>query len=148
MKVILLQDVAKLGRKHDVVTVPDGYGMNKLVPQGLAQPATTENLKAIEKQAAVAASARADSEAAFIALVNSLTGKTITVSAEANDEGRLFQAVRPADVAAAVTAETGESVDPAHVVIDSPIKSLGDHTVVIAYGAASVKQPVTIVAAS
>mgnify|MGYP000084667775 CR=1 FL=1 len=144
MKVILLQDVAKLGRKHDVVTVPDGYGMNKLVPKGMAKPATPENLKAAQKQAAASASAKADSDAAFAELVAALDGTPVTLAVEANDEGRLFQAVKPEQIAAAVAAATGTPVDASLVVVEAPIKSVGDHGVVIASGAASTKVTVHI----
>ncbi len=52
MQVILLQDVAKIGRRFDVVNVADGYGLNKLIPQGMAKPATPENIKKIKAQSA------------------------------------------------------------------------------------------------
>ena len=65
MKVILLQDVAKIGRRFDIVEVPSGYGMNKLIPQGMAKPATPENVKAINAQSAKTEADRAAGDAAL-----------------------------------------------------------------------------------
>lgn len=134
MKVILQKDVAKLGHRFDVVDVSDGYGLNKLIPQGMAKPATPENLKTVEAQAARSAAATEASTAAFTDMVKMLEGKVIDVTSEANEEGKLYQALKTEDIATAITADLDLKVPAAQIVIKEPIKQTGEHTVEIASG--------------
>lgn len=147
MKVILQQDVAKLGRRFTVVEVPDGYAANKLLPKGLAKPATPANLKALNARMAAADHQREAASEQFEALKAALADKTVIVTAAANAEGKLFQAVKSADVASEVSALTGMSVTAAQVSIHEPIKQVGEHMVAISEGSESLSLPVTIAAA-
>lgn len=142
MKVILLQDVAKIGRRFDVVNVPDGYGFNKLIPQGMAKPATPENLKAIKAQTANKEANQAQADEAFAALTEKLKDAVIVLKVEANEEGRMFQALKAEDIATEMSAQTGSSVSADQVVINEPIKAVGEHDVLVASGQA--RQAVTI----
>ena len=131
MRVILRSDVANVGRKGDVLDVADGYARNYLVPKGLA-------LKASEGAIAQAASMRRsrdlkearDREAAET-VAQRLTPAVIRITARAGAEGRLFGSVTAADVADAVAAQTGITVDRRRIHLDEPIKSLGLHDVPI-----------------
>lgn len=142
-----MQDVAKIGRKHDIVTVSDGYGMNKLLPKGLAKPATPENIKAIERQKEHRSNVNEASHTAFAALTAALKGAVVEVQASANDEGKLFQAVKPADIAVAIATVAGHAISADQVVVETPIKSLGEHMVTIAFGADTASQPIVVTAA-
>lgn len=135
MKVILLQDVAKLGRRYAIVEVPDGYGTNKLIPKGLAKPATPENVKAVVARAGAVAQSKEAAETSFKDLLAALDGVAVVVTAEANAEGRFFQAVKPEAVAAALAAASGKKVSGNQVVIAEPIKAVGEHTVTLTLGA-------------
>lgn len=135
MKVILLQDVAKLGRRYAIVEVPDGYGTNKLIPKGLAKPATPENVKAVMARAGAVAQSKEAAETSFKDLLAALDGVAVVVTAEANAEGRFFQAVKPEAVAAALAAASGKKVNGNQVVIAEPIKAVGEHTVTLTLGA-------------
>ena len=86
MKVILLQDVAKIGRRFDVITVPDGYGMNQLIPKGMAKPATPENLKAIQAQTATNDAAKAQADEVFAQMTAKVDTVALEVPVEANEE--------------------------------------------------------------
>lgn len=134
MKVILLQDVAKIGRRSQVVDVPDGYALNKLIPKKQAEPATPANLKRIEaivnKHAAVAA----DTVSAFKAVCAALKDKKIPVAADANAEGKLFQGLKPQIIAEAIKQETGQAVSESWIHTATPIKTLGEHTVLLSHG--------------
>lgn len=146
MKVILLRDVAKVGRKNEVVEVPNGYGMNKLIPQGAAKPATAGNMKVVEQQAAKTEAAAAQSAEQFTALVGALEGKTVSVAAEANEEGRLFKAVSSAEVSAAITAATEMTVAEDQIIMGDPMKQVGEHVITLASGPESRKITVTVTA--
>ncbi len=147
MKVILLRDVAKVGRKNDVVEVPNGYGMNKLIPQGLAKPATEENVKAVNQQAATSEAVATASAEAFAALVAALDDVMVTIKAPANEEDRLFKAVSAEEVAAAIAEATGQPVTTEQIIMGDPMKSVGEHTVTLASGVDSRKVTITVEAA-
>ena len=129
MKLILTQEVTGLGTPGDVVEVKDGYGRNYLLPRGLAVSWT----KGGEKQVSSIRKARKAREIATLedaqAIRQSLESRTVTLSARAGSNGRLFGAVTPADVADAVVAVGGPQIDRRKVELSQPIKSLGDYTV-------------------
>lgn len=129
MKVVLREDVEGLGHKGDVLDVADGYARNYLVPKALAMRAS----KGAEQQAESMRKARAvqdaaDREAAQ-EVATSLVSARIEIPAKASQEGRLFGSVSPADVSAAVEAQTGLAVDAKALKLDEHIKDLGEHTV-------------------
>ncbi len=133
MKVILLQDVAKIGRRSEVVEVPDGYARNQLIPKKMAEPATPANLKRIERMKANSA-AEADAETEkYVKTAEALKDMTVTVETEVNEQGHLFKAVSPEDVAAAAKG-AGIEVDPKLITIPEPIKEAGEHTIILQHG--------------
>ena len=129
MKVILADDVDKLGRRGDVVTVADGYARNFLVPKGLAMVATRGSLK----QAEVMQRARAEKDAREKEIaatkVAKLGASPVYISARAGEEGRLFGSVTKSDVARAIEDQLDESVDRHNIRLDEPIRTLGTHQV-------------------
>lgn len=132
MKVILLQDVAKIGKRFSVVNVPDGYALNQLIPKRMAEPATPANLRQVERRKVTASASAEAGEEQFKEAVAALGEKTITHAAEANEQGHLFGAVREVDIAAAMQAE-GIVVDVSMIKIADPIKALGGHIVQLVY---------------
>ncbi len=134
MKVILLQDVAKIGRRFDVVEVPSGYGMNKLIPQGMAKPATPENLKAVQAQSAKTQAQQDSANQAFVEVVEALKDVQLEIAVEANEEGRMFQALKIDAICGAVKDATQKEVSEQQVVIKTPIKEVGEHTVELVSG--------------
>lgn len=141
MKVILLQDVAKIGRRFSVVEVPDGYAINQLIPKKMAEPATPVNLKKIEKRQADTAASKEAGAARFDAAVAALTAETLQIAAGANEQDHLFQAVHEADVVT-VAKEKGIDIDAAMLKIATPIKSLGVHEIEVVTG--DKKKTITI----
>ncbi|MCD5380971.1 MAG: 50S ribosomal protein L9 [Candidatus Pacebacteria bacterium] len=134
MKVILLQDVAKIGRRSELVEVPNGYALNKLIPKNLAEAATPSNMKRIVKlQAEVQANKEAD-VSRYETAVKALKGAKIEFAIEVNEKGHSFKAVNEADIVdAAKTA--GVDIDVAMISVAAPIKELGQHEVTLAQGA-------------
>lgn len=133
MKVILSQDVAKLGRRYDVVEVPTGRAMNMLIPSGMAKAATAANLKQIKAQSDKVAETRAADSAAFAAAMEKLDGESVTVAMEANAKGHLFEALKEEAVAEALSIK-GITVEAAQVLIAEPIKEVGEHEVALSNG--------------
>ena len=123
MKVILLQDVKKLGKANDVVDVSDGYARNFLMKKGLAKEMTSANLNDVKLQqgAAKEHARRALEEAKKNKEI--LNGKTINVSCKGGRDGKLYGAVTSADIAEAL--KKGFDIDKKKIVIPSPIKNVG-----------------------
>lgn len=133
MKVILLQDVAKIGRRHEVAEVPDGYALNMLIPKGMAEPATPENLKRQKARSQVVSAAVAASDSDFAVALEKLAGVTLTVAAEVNEQGHLFEALKPGAIVTSA-AEHGAVLNEAQVVLPDPIKEAGTHTITLTHG--------------
>jgi large subunit ribosomal protein L9 len=131
MKVLLRSDVVGVGRRGDIVTVSSGHARNVLMPRGLAVPASDGTVRQSEsmKRARQLREA-ADRESAQV-VATELASRTITVSAKAGNEGRLFGSVSAGDIAAAVAAQTGLAIDRKGIVINEPIRSVGEHRVVV-----------------
>ena len=143
MKIILLQDVAKIGRRYEVVNVPDGYAMNQLIPKKMAEPATPANLKRIEKMNKDKSdSAEANAES-FKAAVETIKATPITITQEANEQGHLFKAVAAKDVVVAAQA-VGAVVTEDMVEFASPIKEVGEHEISLKQGDDSAKVNITV----
>ncbi len=134
MKVILLQDVAKIGRRHDVVTVADGYGLNKLIPQGLAEMATPANLRKVATKSAQNMALREAADSNFLEIVGTLEGKVIDVKVEANEDGKLYQALKLENIIKSVEEAEGVSLLPEMVVLKNPVKQLGEHSIHLVSG--------------
>lgn len=128
MKVILLKDVAKIGRRFDVVEVPNGHAQNMLIPKGLAEIATPAGIKRIAKQ-----KERNQSQGEeLLAKMSEVSTKTevepLVINLEANELGHLFKAVSVKDVCE-VAKDRGLDVPEELIVMTTPIKEVGDHTV-------------------
>lgn len=130
-KLILTNEVAGLGSAGDVIEVKNGYARNYLIPQGFAVAWTRGGEKQVASiRAARDARAIHDHEEA-VALKNNLESNNVKLSVKAGAEGRLFGAVKPADVADAVkTAGLGD-LDKRKIHITSPIKAVGEHEATI-----------------
>lgn len=133
MKVILLKDVPRIGRKYDVKDVPDGHALNLLLPRRLAERATQDALARLEKQKAKHALEAAESDNAFREALLKASEAGARIAVEANEEGHLYRALHTDDVAQAF-AEKGIELDERSILIETPIKSLGVHTVKLASG--------------
>jgi large subunit ribosomal protein L9 len=131
MKLILLQKVVNLGGLGDKVDVKPGYGRNFLVPYGKAVPATAANVAAFEaKRAEYEAKADAVLAAAQARLAD-LEGQSVTITANASTEGKLFGSVGTRDIAEAFTA-AGHKLEKSEVVMgEGPIRRTGEFEVTV-----------------
>ncbi len=143
MKVILLRDVAKVGRKFQVKEVSDGYGRNLLITRGLALPATAANLaKTGELIKGVAASAASKKELVEKG-VEELAGLEIFFERKASPAGHLFAAIHPAEILAEIINVKKLELEMEWLEA-APLKTVGQHTVYIKLGKARVPITVTV----
>ena len=131
MDLILLQKVTNLGNLGDKVKVKPGYGRNFLVPQGKAVPATAANVAEFEaKRAEYEAKAKAALEGAEGRKAR-LEGATVTITANASTEGKLYGSVGPRDIAEALT-KAGNPVEKSEVVMgEGPLRNTGEFEVLV-----------------
>jgi large subunit ribosomal protein L9 len=101
MNVILLEKVQNLGKLGDRIAVKSGYARNYLLPKGKAVLATPQNVAIFEERRAALEKAEAEVLAKAQARGEAITGKSVTISAKAGDEGKLFGSVGTADIAEA-----------------------------------------------
>lgn len=129
MDVILLKKVDNLGGLGDRVKVRSGYGRNFLIPQGLAKPATPENIAEFEARRAELEKEAAEALAAAEARKEKLDGLAVTITAKSGGEGKLFGSIGTVDIAEAVTA-AGQELERKEVRMPAgPIRMAGEHDV-------------------
>ena len=131
MELILLQKVTNLGVLGDKVNVKPGYGRNYLVPQGKAVPATAANVAEFEaKRADYEAKAKAVHDEAE-GRAAKLEGASVTITANAATEGKLFGSVGPRDIAEAFTA-AGLPLEKSEVIMgEGALRNIGEYDIVV-----------------
>lgn len=135
MKVILLKDVAKVGRIHDVKEVSDGFALNSLIPRGLAKIATPQALAQHEKGRSQANAAHAALEAKRAQALKALEGgAAIRIMVQADKGGHLYRKLDAKALAEHVSAYVGSVVPPEAIILDAPIKTLGESHIEVAEG--------------
>jgi large subunit ribosomal protein L9 len=134
MDVILQQDVENLGTIGEVVKVKPGYARNYLFPRGLALEADGKNLTVLEHRKRALAAKRAKVQKANEAEAGRLTSLSIVIPARAGEEDKLFGSVTNLDIQRALAAQ-GFEIDRKKIVLQGPIKALGEHSVTVDLGA-------------
>jgi len=128
MKVLLLQDVFKLGKAGDIIEVKDGYARNYLVPKGLAIPVTKGTLKEIEARKRAIERRREKQKLEALKLKEKLESTLLKLKVKVGKDKKLFGSVTSANIVEALEKE-GIAIDKKSVLLDNPIKSLGLHKV-------------------
>jgi large subunit ribosomal protein L9 len=130
MKVILKQDIEKLGKTGDVVKVAPGYGRNYLIPQKMAIEATPGNVKVMEiEKLAQAKRDQRDKSAATI-LAKEIVKLSLTIECRAGEGGTLYGSVTSIDIAEKLAAHKIE-IDKRKIQLDEPIKTVGEYQIPI-----------------
>ena len=133
MQVILLETIKNLGDLGSVVDVRSGYGRNFLIPQGKALPATKDNLAEVEARRAELEKQAAEQLGAAESRAEKLAEASITVAAKSGDEGKLFGSVGTANIADAITEQTGVEVVKAEVKLPhGAIRQTGEYDIDLA----------------
>lgn len=131
MKIVLRQDVPKVGEAGTVQTVSNGYARNYLIPQGLAVVATAGELKTAEHNLAVKARKVAKQEEQLQSLADRIAGRRLEFVARSGEQGRLYGSITAGDIAERLSAAVGEEIDRRRVVLDDSIRTVGEHSVAV-----------------
>lgn len=130
MKVILKQDVPKLGQRGEIKDVASGYARNHLIPRGLAEEATSSRIREWKHYKDKVEKNLKQQEEQAVEMTRKLAQCDLVFNLPAGEGGRLFGSVTSADIAAKLE-EAGYPVDKKKIEMTEPIKSLGTHIVVI-----------------
>ena len=130
MKVILLKDVDKLGKKYDVKDVKPGHARNLLIPQGLVKPATKENLKWLDERKKEAELLVEEDLKKTQGMASNLDGAEMTILVKTGEDGQMFESINAQKIADKIK-EMGFNVKKSQIVLESPIKEPGEYPVKI-----------------
>lgn len=128
MKVILLKDVKDMGKKGELIEAKDGYARNYLLPRGLAMEATPSNLREWEHQAQAKDKREAQALEKAQELCANMEKEVLEMKVKAGEAGRIFGSVTAMDISSGLKL-LGYSVDKKNILLDHPLKTLGEHEV-------------------
>ena len=131
MEVLLIQDVAGVGKAGEIKRVADGYGRNYLIPKGLAvlsQPGLVRQAEE-QRQAREKSVIRETADARVLA--ERMAQMTLTFQAKAGEQEKLYGSITSGDIVEELAKLLGQEIDRRRVLLDQPIKQLGDHQVTV-----------------
>ena len=144
MKIILIKDIAKLGKKYDIKDVSDGYALNMLIPKGVAIPATPQAIKKVEAEKAFRVGEMEIQKELLAQNIKAIEEVTLIIKGKANNKGSLFAGVHREEIARDLALQTRINIDPSFIELEHPIKELGEHVVMIKAGGKSAKLKILI----
>jgi large subunit ribosomal protein L9 len=133
MKVIFLKDVSSKGRRGEIKDVSDGYAYNYLIPKGLAIAATASAVTMVEAQSKSNAKHKALEREEMSKVAEQIEGKELSFKAKAASKERIHGSVTSADIAEELSKLTGYEIDKKKIVLDEPLRHLGEHRVIISF---------------
>lgn len=137
----------KLGKKYDVKTVADGFAINSLIPRGLAEIATEKSMKRLELVKAQDVTEKKIREDLLLKNLNDLNTVVIEIKEKVNEKGHLFAGIHKPELIAEIKKQTRLDMDEEHIVLEKPIKEVGDHMIDVKVGDKSAQFKVTVSAA-
>ena len=143
MKVILTQDIRGKGKRGQMIEVSDGYARNFLFPKKLAQEANADNVNTMKMNDKARQEREAKERAEAMDISKRMKTFTVTVNAKGGGAGRLFGSVTNQEIADALKAATGITLDKRKIVIADPIKNVGTYTVTCKLGY-EISAPLTV----
>lgn len=132
MKVILQSDVKDVGRVGELVNVSEGFARNFLFPRKLAAEATEKRVKEYEHLKRVAETKKKKAQAERQEMLNKINGTTVTFKLAAGETDKLFGTVTTNDISKELQ-KMGHSIDRRDIVLEEPIKVLGQHKALVRY---------------
>lgn len=133
MKVILLTDVPKVGVRHQIKDLKDGFAQNVLIAKGLAVMATPKALADLEKRKLEIRHKVNKELETFDEIINSLKDQNIIIKTKANEKGHLFKAINSKDVATAIKNKINIEIDENSIIMNH-VKELGVHNIILKKG--------------
>jgi len=131
MKVIFLQDVARVGKRHDIKEINDGYAMNFLFPRKLAELATPSAIAELEKRKKNIEIEREVQEELLLKNLEEIKGKVVHLKAKADEKGHLFSKIHNKDIVDEMKREHHADINEEFIVLEKPIKEIGEHDIPI-----------------
>jgi len=128
MEIILNNDIDELGFEGDIINVARGYARNYLIPKGLAVKASSQNMKIFEHRKKKIEVKRLKAKEDALQLKQELEGLSLSFSHKAGEEGKLYGSITSMDIAAAMEKK-GMIIDRRKILLDRPIKMLGDYEI-------------------
>ena len=144
MKVVLLKDVAGVGRRYEIKNVSDGYALNFLIPKKLAEIGTAQAMGRAERLRSEEGAMRRVHEDLVLKNLAAIEGASIEISGKANEKGHLFAAIHPDAIVAELKKQKGIDVLPEFLVIEKPIKEVGEHLIPVKVQDKSAKLTVVV----
>jgi large subunit ribosomal protein L9 len=129
MKIILIKDIKKVGRKFEVKDVADGYAINSLIPSGAALPATPGNIKSVEVRKAKDTLLKKEFATALEYAVSKLKDGKLQISGKVNEKGHLFAGIHKEQIIQDFKNETSVELPAEAFELDKPLKEVGEHEV-------------------
>lgn len=139
MKIILLKDVKGLGRKYDIKEAKDGHVLNMLIPQGLAVHATAKNIKEVDIKKRTDLEHRKIQEDLLIMNLKELSNAKIEMIEKANEKGHLFAGIHKEQIIPEIKKQTRIDMLPEFLILDKPIKEVGEHEISVKVADKTVK---------
>jgi large subunit ribosomal protein L9 len=127
MKVILLKDVRKVGKKFETKDVADGYALNFLIPRKLAEASTPSSMKKVENLKSRDAAEKKVQEDLLKKNLASLNGVTIEMKENANEKGNLFKGIHKEEIIEALKKQGHIAIAPEYLILEKPIKETGEY---------------------
>ena len=127
MKVILLKDVAGVGRRDDVKEVSDGFARNQLIPRGDAEIATPKTLAALIARKERLVDTKLLEHSLLDKNIASVQGKAVVFVRNANEKGYLYAKIKPHDIAGAISEQFHVEIPPSVIVLSKYIETIGAH---------------------
>lgn len=125
MKVILLQDIANVGKKYEIKEVKNGYARNSLIPQEMVKPATKANLKWLEGQKKVMEEKAVEDLKKVQETASNLDGAEISIEVKVGDDGQLFESINSQKIVEHLK-KSGFEVKKSQIILEQPIKEVGE----------------------
>ena len=133
MEIILKQTIDSLGQEGDIIKVKPGYGRNYLIPRGKAVLADKKNIAILEREKSAIETRRAEQSKQTESLAKKISGTTVIIEKRAGEEDKLFGSVTSADIADKLS-DLGINIDKKKILLDEPIKTIGEHSITIKIG--------------
>lgn len=131
MKIILLKDVQKVGKKYDIKEVAEGFALNSLIPRGLAKVATKDAIAKVEQLKANDLTNKKIQEELLLKNLEVIKNLTIELNEKANEKGHLFAGVTKETVFEELKKASKLNLDLDSIKMDRPIKEVGEHKVTV-----------------
>jgi len=134
MRVIFLQDVPRVGKRHDVKDVNDGYAMNFLLPRKLAEVANPKNLAELERRKKEIVVEKEIQAELLEKNLEELKDKVVRIKAKADEKGHLFSGIHKKEIAVALHEEHRVEINEEFIDLEKPLKTLGEFEIPVKVG--------------